>query len=171
MKKHLAIKPLGATNSTFLSLINYQHQKPNKTLFLHSIIKIFHWPISTRNDFSLNLNSKQKRNRIQEMKLFTTNNLQSLTLILFNTKTLKHIFLTRILEIWHGPPENTNWLLPDFKTWMDTIKSERGIKWKSSCKVDLKCLYLDQFIKNSTKIQFLKLVFEKYIGTLLTRKS
>ena len=116
MKKHLAIKPLGATNSTFLSLINYQHQKPNKTLFLHSIIKIFHWPISTRNDFSLNLNSKQKRNRIQEMKLFTTNNLQSLTLILFNTKTLKHIFLTKKLEISHAPLKTPNGCFLDLKS-------------------------------------------------------
>ena len=47
---------------------------------------------------------------------------------------------------------------------MDTIKDGKSIKWNSSSKVDLKGLYLNQFIKNSTKIQLLKRVLKNSLG-------
>ena len=54
---------------------------------------------------------------------------------------------------------------------MNTIKDDRSVKSNSSSKVDLKDLYLNQFIKYSTEIQFLKWYLEKFIGTPLTRTS
>ena len=43
------------------------------------------------------------------MKLFTTNKSRILDLsILFNKKTLKHIFFTKKLEMWDGPLKTQN---------------------------------------------------------------
>ena len=47
---------------------------------------------------------------------------------------------------------------------MDTIRDDGSIKCKSSSKVDLKGLSLNRFIKNSTKIQFLKCDLENLWG-------
>ena len=49
-------------------------------------------------------------------------------------------------------PKNTKWQILEFKTLIDTMKDDRSIRCKSLCKVDLKGLCLNEFIKNSTKI-------------------
>ena len=77
-------------------------------------------------------------------------NLESLTSILFKAKALKQFFNKKTWNLARAP-KNTKWLLLVFKIQMDTIKDDRSIKWNSSSKVDLKGLYLNQFIKKAHK--------------------
>ena len=51
--------------------INYENKK--KTLFFERILKISHWLLQTWNQCFWSLNSKWKRNRNHQMKLYTTN--------------------------------------------------------------------------------------------------
>ena len=106
MNKHFTVKYLAATNNTYLALIDYQQWEPNKTLFLGRIMELFHWPLSTWNKCSLNLNSNQRRYRNHQMKYSLLINLESLSSILFHSKKLK--LLTKKLEILHEPPKTRN---------------------------------------------------------------
>ena len=90
------------------------------------------------------------------MKLFTTKKSRILDFNTISNQNTKKKFLNRKTCYVAWGTKNKRWLLPEFKTLIDIIKHERCIKCKASCKVDLKCLYLDQLIKNSTKLQFLK---------------
>ena len=52
-------------------------------------------------------------------------NLESLSSILFNRKTLKHFFLQKNLEISYGP---LIWQIPEFKIYKNTIKDQKTTK-------------------------------------------